>query len=150
MNPKIECALGDDEENCPEKKVKFMEKILSETEQPKTTTTDFTTSTTVSTSLTTSTASQTSTTTTSINEIQPHRNETNDVELPPFFKNFTVSEIETNSSVILKSHQNSTIIEEELEIVQLVRVTKPKPDSVKGTLPSLILSTVILVLFSIF
>ncbi|CAG5104674.1 Oidioi.mRNA.OKI2018_I69.chr1.g1442.t1.cds [Oikopleura dioica] len=125
-----------------------MEKILSETEQT-TTTTDFTTTTTVSTSITTSSTTQTATTTVSINETESEKSET-DVELPPFFKNFTESGIETNSSVILKSHQNSTIIEEELEIVQLVRVAAPTPDSVKGTLPSLILSTVILVLFSIF
>ena len=125
-----------------------MGKILSEKEET-TSTTEFTTTTTLSTSITTSSTTQTSTTTTSINKIESEKSET-DVELPPFFNNFTESEIETNSSVVLKSHQNSTIIEEELEIVQLVRVATPKPDSVKGTLPSLILSTVILVLFSFF
>jgi hypothetical protein len=131
LNPRIECAFGDDEENCPEKKVKFMKSVILEADEE---TTRTATTTTVTTSTSASTKQETSTTTTE--KMKPENNPEIQ-ELPEFFDDFVKHEFNSTSEIILKSHKNST--EEEIEIIQLVRVAPPKPDSVKGTLPSLIL-----------
>jgi len=141
LNPKIECAFGDDEENCPEKKVKFMKSILVEKEpEIATTTTASTTAMTTTTSITTTL--ETSTTTT---EKMKPENKPENQELPEFFDNFVEHKSNSTNEVILKSHKNST--EDEFEIIKLVRVAPPKPDSVKGTFPSLILLLLGVLLF---
>ncbi|CBY32712.1 unnamed protein product [Oikopleura dioica] len=134
-----ECAFGDDEENCPEKKVKFMKNILVE-KQLETTTTTSTTTMTTTTSITTTL--ETSTTTT---EKMKPENKPENQELPEFFDDFVEHKSNSTNEVILKSHKNST--EDELEIIKLVRVAPPKPDSVKGTFPSLILLLLGILLF---
>ena len=142
LNPIIECAFGDDEENCPEKKVKYMKYTIIETEEK--TTTAATTTATSTTSISTTLDSTTST-----EEIKAGASEL--PELPPFFDDF--SEKDSNATVVLKSHNSTETREgikekEELEIIHLVRVAPPKPDSVRGTLPSLILTSTLL-LFSL-
>ena len=108
-----------------------MESIIVEADEETTTTA---TTTTVTTSTSASTTLESSTTTTE--KMKPENNPEIQ-ELPEFFDDFVELESNSTSEIILKSHKNST--EEEIEIVQLVRVVPPKPDSVKGTLPSLIL-----------
>jgi len=108
-----------------------MKSVILEADEDTTTTA---TTQTITTSASASTALETSTTTTE--KMKPENNPEIQ-ELPEFFDDFVNHEFNSTSEIILKSHKNPT--EEEIEIVQLVRVAPPKPDSVKGTLPSLIL-----------